>query len=43
MVTEINWKQAFTDLGVEKKTAKTPKKEIEKTERIMKQYFDAKK
>ena len=29
--------------GIEKKTAKTPKKEIEKTERIMKQYFDAKK
>ncbi|WP_373517573.1 type II toxin-antitoxin system RelE/ParE family toxin [Pricia sp.] len=27
--------------GIEKKTAKTPKKEIEKTERIMKQYFDA--
>jgi len=29
--------------GIEKKTAKTPKKEIEKTERIMKQYFEAKK
>ncbi len=29
--------------GIEKKTGKTPKKEIEKTERIMKQYFDAKK
>ena len=29
--------------GIEKKTDKTPKKEIEKTERIMKQYFDAKK
>ncbi|REG79614.1 type II toxin-antitoxin system RelE/ParE family toxin [Algoriphagus antarcticus] len=29
--------------GIEKKTAKTPKKEIEKTERIMKQYFNAKK
>jgi phage-related protein len=29
--------------GIEKKTAKTPKEEIEKTERIMKQYFEAKK
>jgi len=29
--------------GIEKKTAKTPKNEIEKTERIMKQYFEAKK
>ena len=29
--------------GIEKKTAKTPPKEIEKTERIMKQYFKAKK
>jgi phage-related protein len=29
--------------GIEKKSSKTPKKEIEKTERIMKQYFDAKK
>jgi phage-related protein len=29
--------------GIEKKTAKRPKKEIEKTERIMKQYFEAKK
>jgi len=29
--------------GIEKKTAKTPKKEIEKTERIMKQYFEVKK
>ena len=29
--------------GIEKKTAKTPSKEITKTERIMKQYFDAKK
>ncbi|SDW35189.1 type II toxin-antitoxin system RelE/ParE family toxin [Aequorivita viscosa] len=29
--------------GIEKKTAKTPKKEIEKTERIMTQYFEAKK
>lgn len=29
--------------GIEKKTAKTPKKEIEKTERIRKQYFDLKK
>lgn len=29
--------------GIEKKTAKTPTKEIEKTERIMKQYFEAKK
>ncbi|WP_370425321.1 type II toxin-antitoxin system RelE/ParE family toxin [Tenacibaculum dicentrarchi] len=29
--------------GIEKKTAKTPKKEIEKTERIMKQYFETKK
>ena len=29
--------------GIEKKTAKTPKKEIEKTERTMKQYFEAKK
>ena len=29
--------------GIEKKKAKTPKMEIEKTERIMKQYFDAKK
>jgi len=29
--------------GIGKKTAKTPKKEIEKTERIMKQYFEAKK
>ncbi|WP_439644429.1 hypothetical protein [Jejuia pallidilutea] len=28
---------------MEKKTAKTPPKEIEKTERIMKQYFEAKK
>ena len=29
--------------GIEKKTAKTPPKEIEKTERIMKIYFTAKK
>ena len=29
--------------GVEKKTQKTPKKEILKTERIMKEYFEAKK
>lgn len=29
--------------GIEKKTQKTPKKEIKKTERIMKEYFDAKK
>lgn len=29
--------------GIEKKTGKTPPKEIEKTERIMKQYFDSKK
>ncbi len=29
--------------GIEKKTAKTPPKEIAKTERIMKQYFDNKK
>ena len=29
--------------GIEKKTGKTPKKEIEKTEQIMKQYFEAKK
>ena len=29
--------------GIEKKTAKTPPKEIEKTERIMKKYFDSKK
>lgn len=29
--------------GIEKKTAKTPPKEIAKTERIMKQYFDSKK
>jgi phage-related protein len=29
--------------GIEKKTAKTPTKEIKKTERIMKQYFDSKK
>jgi len=29
--------------GIEKKTAKTPKKEIEKTERIMREYFQAKK
>lgn len=29
--------------GIEKKTAKTPLKEIEKTERIMGQYFEAKK
>ncbi|MFS4415762.1 type II toxin-antitoxin system RelE/ParE family toxin [Maribacter sp. 2307ULW6-5] len=29
--------------GIEKKTSKTPQKEIEKTERIMKQYFDSKK
>jgi phage-related protein len=29
--------------GIEKKTKKTPKKEIKKTERIMKEYFDAKK
>jgi phage-related protein len=29
--------------GIEKKTAKTPKKEIEKTERLMKQYFESKK
>ncbi len=28
--------------GIEKKTAKTPKKEIEKTERIMKKYFESK-
>lgn len=26
--------------GIEKKTAKTPKNEIEKTERIMKMYFE---
>ena len=29
--------------GIEKKTAKTPSKEIAKTEQIMKRYFDAKK
>jgi len=29
--------------GIEKKTSKTPKNELEKTERIMKQYFDSKK
>jgi phage-related protein len=29
--------------GIEKKTAKTPKKEIGKSELIMKQYFEAKK
>lgn len=29
--------------GIEKKTAKTPKKEIEKTERIMNEYFETKK
>jgi phage-related protein len=29
--------------GIEKKTQKTPKKEIKKTERLMKEYFDAKK
>ncbi len=29
--------------GIEKKTKKTPKNEIKKTERIMKEYFDAKK
>lgn len=29
--------------GIEKKTGKTPPKEIAKTERIMKQYFEAKK
>jgi phage-related protein len=29
--------------GIEKKTAKTPKKEIEKTERVMSQYFKSKK
>ena len=29
--------------GIEKKAQKTPKKEIKKTERIMKEYFDAKK
>lgn len=29
--------------GIEKKTKKTPKKEIKKAERIMKDYFDAKK
>ncbi len=29
--------------GIEKKTGKTPAKEIAKTERIMKQYFEAKK
>lgn len=29
--------------GIEKKSAKTPSKEIAKTERIMKRYFDAKK
>jgi len=29
--------------AIEKKTKKTPKKEIEKTERIMHQYFEAKK
>ena len=29
--------------GIEKKTQKTPKKEILKTERIMKEYFEAKK
>jgi len=29
--------------GIENKTAKTPKKEIEKSERIMKNYFEAKK
>lgn len=28
--------------GIEKKTAKTPRTEIERTERIMKQYFDSK-
>lgn len=29
--------------GIEKKTQKAPKKEIKKTEQIMKEYFDAKK
>ncbi len=29
--------------GIEKKTSKTPPKEIAKTERLMKEYFDAKK
>ena len=29
--------------GIEKKTSKTPPKEIAKTERIMKEYFEAKK
>ena len=29
--------------GIERKTQKTPKKEILKTERIMKEYFEAKK
>lgn len=29
--------------GIEKKTGKVPQKEIDKTERIMKQYFDTKK
>lgn len=29
--------------GIEKQTGKTPPKEIAKTERIMKQYFEAKK
>jgi phage-related protein len=29
--------------GIEKKTEKVPQKEIDKTERIMKKYFDAKK
>ena len=29
--------------GIEKKTGKVPQKDIEKTERIMKRYFEAKK
>lgn len=41
--TDKNDTVVISTHGIEKKTAKTPKKEIEKTERIMKQYFDAKK
>lgn len=41
--TDKNDTVVISTHGIEKKTAKTPKKEIEKTERIMKQYFDTKK
>ena len=41
--TEKTETMVISTHGIEKKSAKTPSKEIEKTERIMRQYFEAKK